>query len=225
VPLVVVLLHSSFAFAQTVAISATNRGWIYSLGGRNGLSSSANYFAGDEFGEREYRNFFFFDLTGVSQPIASAKLVLSAGHFESTNPDGRYDPYDPAENYELHDIVTPLSRIVSPSDEAAVPAFIDFGTGVVYGSRTMSSADDGNLVEIELNASAILAMNSTHGPFGIGGSITTLDSLPNSEGAFGFTGSSQSVSQLRLTLVPEPSTLMLLGIGAISLLGYRKAKS
>jgi hypothetical protein len=83
----------------------------------------------------------------------------------------------------------------------------------------------GSVVEISLNSSAVAAMNSTHGLFGIGGSLTTLDGLANNEYTFGTSGSITDLSQLRLTLVPEPSTLFLLGIGAISLLGYRKAKS
>jgi len=44
-------------------------------------------------------------------------------------------------------------------------------------------------------------------------------------GGTGSSGGAAQVTQLRLTLVPEPSTLLLLGIGAISLVGYRKAKS
>jgi hypothetical protein len=218
VSLVVVLPNCSLASAQTVAINATNRGWYINGGSHNSFSSAENYFAGDsaQVDEYEYRDFFFFDLTSVSQPIASANLVLNAGS---------YDSQDPSENYELHDITTPLSLILHPPGGLLVPAYDDFGSGVVYGSRTMTAADMRTVVEIELNSSAIKAMNATHGLFGIGGSITTLDSLRNFEGVFGFTGSSQSISELRLTLVPEPSTFFLLGIGAISLLGYRKAKS
>ena len=65
-----------------------------------------------------------------------------------------------------------------------------------------------------------------HGLIAIGGSLTTLDGLANDEYTFGLMlATTQTLRELRLTLVPEPSTLLLLGIGAISLLGYRKAKS
>jgi hypothetical protein len=88
----------------------------------------------------------------------------------------------------------------------------------------MTAADQGSVVEITLNSSAIAAINSTHGLFGMGGSLTTLDGLANNEVAFGSSGNATDIRELRLTLVPEPSTLLLLGIGAISLLGYRKYK-
>ena len=55
--------------------------------------------------------------------------------------------------------------------------------------------------------------------------MTTLDDIANDEWTFGGTTEfSLYVSELRLTLVPEPSTPILLGIGAISLLGYRRSK-
>ena len=214
--LAVVLLASSSVSAQTVVIKATNRGWVNNTGSHNYFSSAENYFVGDDgvFSPGENRNFFFFDLTSVNQPIASVKLVLSAGSYGSNSP---------SENYELHDVTTPLPLILAQG--LLVPAYDDFGSGVVYGSRTMTYADSRSVIEIDLNSSAITAMNATHGLFGIGGSLTTLDGLPGFEGVFGSTGSSQYVSELRLTLVPEPSIFFLLGIGAISLLGYRKAKS
>jgi PEP-CTERM motif len=203
-------------------INATNRGWYINSGSHNyPFSSTENYVVGSDQKDPyliEYRNFFFFDLAGVSQPIASAKLVLSAGH---------YDSGATTENYELHDVTTPIDVVLRPPNGGiSVPNFDDFGTGVVYGSRTMGWPDFGTVVEIELNGAAISALNATHGPFGIGGSLPTLNSsLPNGEIVFGSTGSSKSISQLRITYVPEPSTLMLLAIGAISLLGYREAKS
>jgi hypothetical protein len=80
------------------------------------------------------------------------------------------------------------------------------------------------VVEILLNPSAIAAMNATHGLFGLGGSITTLDALANDEFTFAWTSLGTEITQLRITYVPEPSTLLLMGIGAISLLGYRKSK-
>jgi large repetitive protein len=205
ITLLIVFLVSPLTSAQTVVINAMNRGWFTNKGTHGGtFSSNANYFAGDadKVDEREFRNFFFFDLTAVSQPIASAKLRLSGGDWFSL---------EPSENYELHDVTTPLASILAAG--ILVPAYTDFGSGDVYGSRTMTFADYGSMVEIELNSSAITAMNATHGLFGIGGAITTLDSLRNLEEVFGRTGS-LDVSELRLTLVPEPSSFSPLMLAA-----------
>jgi hypothetical protein len=218
--------------AATIVINYTDRGWYDPTGFH--LPHGTNYYAGDDRGGRntsalfdDYRNFFVFDMETVPQPIESATLAL----FVPANPnppplDGPgYSSPDPSENYELHDVVTPITALMDGT--GGVAAHTDLGTGVIYGSRTMTRADDGTVIEIPLSSSAIGAMNSTHELFAIGGSITTLDALPNFEGTFGGTAGTNPdfITELRLTLVPEPSTLLLLGIGAISLLGYRKARS
>jgi PEP-CTERM motif len=120
-------------------------------------------------------------------------------------------------------VVTPIASLIDGTGGAAAHA--DLGSGVVYGSRTMTAADNGSVVEIALNPSAVAALNSSNGLFGIGGSITTLDALMNNEHTFAYTEADTNVAQLRLTLVPEPSTLALLGIGGIGVLGYRQRKS
>jgi hypothetical protein len=94
-----------------------------------------NYFVGDRFGVgRDFRNFFVFDLAGVTQPIASAKLAL----FVPILPEPGYESPDPSENYELHDVVTPFATLLDGT--GGVAAHADLGSGVVYGSRTMTAA-------------------------------------------------------------------------------------
>jgi len=273
ITLLIVVLASSWASALNV--NYTDRGWYTPAGFHN--PNNLSYIAGDIRGAgcitcvNDSRNFFVFDLAGVTQQITSAKLAVSV----PSQPGPGYVSSDPSENYELHDVVTPISTLRAGT--GGVPAHADLGSGVVYGSRTMTAADMGSVVEITLNSSAITAMNANHGLFGIGGSITTLDSLANDEYTFGWSSSGFETTQLRLTLVsetagdfnhnglidagdyvvwrktdgtpasynawranfgqtagsgsvfnstvPEPSTLVLLGIGVISWLGCRKAKS
>ena len=81
---------------------------------------------------------------------------------------------DPSENYELHDVVTPIATLLNRTDRIGTHA--DLGNGVDYGSRTMTAADQGTVVTIELNSSAIAALNAATGLFAMGGSLTTLDS-------------------------------------------------
>jgi hypothetical protein len=215
------LVLAPITSAATVEINYTHRGWYDITGFHNTFND--NYAVGDDRGGglcgpttcfNDYRNFFVFDLSGVTQQISSAKLALNV-------PLAAYESSDSSENYELHDIITPIAVLIDGTGGLAAHA--DLGSGVVYGSRTMTAADMASVVEITLNSSAVSALNSTHRLFGIGGSLTTLDDLANNEYTFGVTNF-EKISQLRLTLVPEPSTLLLLAISATSLLGYRKAK-
>ena len=224
--LLIVLLASSLVSAATIVVNQTDRGWYRESGTHQ--QGNSNYAIGDFRGGGglggDYRNFFVFDLAGVTQPIASAKLALFVP---------APTPAEPTHKVTAARILAKTtSCTMSPHQlrhlrdgTGGVAAHTDLGSGVVYGSRTMTAADMGSVVEITLNSSAIAALDSAHGLFGIGGSLTTLDGLANYEITFGCTGHGTEITQLRLTLVPEPSTLLLLGIGAISLLGYRKAKS
>ena len=222
VALVAFMIDCKMVSAQAVVIPYTDSGWYSETGFHN--PTNPNYVVGDNRGFPgscgDCRNFFVFDLSGVTQPIASAKLAL---YVPSALEGPGYVSGDPSENYELHDVTTSIATLLNGTGGAAAHA--DLGSGVVYGSRTMTAADMGTVVEITLNASAIAALDAATGLIGIGGSLTTLDGLANNEYTFGTSGSITDISQLRITLVPEPSTLVLLGIGALSLLGQRKSRS
>jgi len=158
--LLVVLLASPVS-AQSIVIRYEWRGW-YNPAGRT--LSNSSYFVGDERGPtctpgsgfcfNDYRDYFVFDLAGISPPIASGKLALYVP--DATVPG--YRSADPSENFELHDVVTPLNSFILGT--GGVAAWNDLGTGVVYGSRSMTAADMGNIVEVELNSSAVAAMNA-----------------------------------------------------------------
>jgi hypothetical protein len=213
-------------------VSDLDRGWYSELGVH--LPENDNYAVGDLHGRAcssstcysDLRNFFVFDLSLLPRPIQSAKLVLNV---HGTLPIPGYFSNDPSENYELHDVATPIATLLDGT--GGVAAHADLGSGVAYGSRVFTSADvsvglGSTTVAIQLNSSAINAMNSSlGGMFAMGGSITTLDNLPNDEYVFAYSFTAyDGISYLDLSLVPEPSTMFLLGIGTISLLGYRKAK-
>ncbi len=67
-------------------------------------------------------------------------------------------------------------------------------------------------VEIDLNPAAVAALNTASGLFAFGGAITTLNGVADEETLFAFTTffGPLNDTQLELTLVPEPSTLVLL---------------
>jgi hypothetical protein len=105
-----------------------------------------------------------------------------------------------------------------------VAAHTDLGDGIVYGSRTMTAADSGNVVEITLNSSAISALDAATGLIALGGSLTTLDASANDEGTFGLTNLGTETTELRLTLVPEPSAGLLCMVAIFATLMCRKRR-
>jgi hypothetical protein len=225
------LIQSSLtASAQTTVIDYTDRGWYKSPGQHDPTNHS--YFVGDDRGnflcglceDNDVRNFFVFDLANLTQPVTSAKLAL-------TVPAGDYGGYlsgDPSENYALHDVTSPISLLMSgglPQNGVNIntTGYFDIGNGVVYGNRLMTAADKGLVVEIPLNSAGVAAINSARGGlFAIGGSLTTLDNLPNAESVFGLSGYPTDISQLRLTFVPEPTSAALLAFAAMIFGASRK---
>jgi PEP-CTERM motif len=194
----------SSAQAGMVTLNDTHRGW-YLDNGTSSRNVGNNYFVGRS-GSIEFRNYLGFDLSGVSEPIIAAELNLDSAAVLGTNHD-----------YELHKVVTPFANLGSYS----VAIFDDLGSGSVYGSRTYESSDRLQLRSILLNAAALADLNSAAGgSFAIGGSITS--ALGNEQGIFAGSNNTNSV-QLKLTTaaaVPEPSSIVLLGIGGIALVGY-----
>ena len=215
VSLLIVLLMSSFACAETVVINYFDSGWYKPTGEHDPFNK--NYLVGDFRGPNcalcgypssEFRNFFVFDLKNVAKPIESATLALFVEGASNRVPG--FVSSDLGENYELHDVTTPIDVLRNGTN--GVTTHADLGSGIVYGNRMMTVADKRHEVEIILNAAAIGAMNSTHVLFAIGGSITTLDGLANDE--YVFAGSPNVTHELRLTLVPELSCVTLVILGA-----------
>jgi len=212
------VLQCHLVSAQMLEINWTDRGWYnesvfhdptntnYGVGDGRGPNCTASCF--DDF-----RNFFVFDLSGITQPIGSAKLALSLRAFGSVHA---------SETYELHDVTTSITSLRNGT--GGVAPHSDLGSGTVYGGRSITPADAFTVVELTLNSSAIAALNSNHGLFAIGGAITTLDGIANHEVLFGNTGGSSDTTRLRLTLVPEPSSLFLL-LTAIFATLTRKTRS
>lgn len=198
--------------AQADVISATDRG-NYSVLGTH-APGSTNYFAG-RFLLMEHRNFFVFDLSGITDPIASARLNLF-------NPSGRilngYTSPDATETFVLYDVTTPAAILTSGTGGFA--AFGDLGNGTVLGNVIMSAADNGQFVSVEFNQDGLNALNaSAGGTFVVGGRLQTLSGGLNNEYVFGWTGTqpmSSTTLEYETVETPEPATLAMVGLGVLA---------
>jgi hypothetical protein len=154
--------------------------------------SSTNYIAGDLSG-MEYRDFFVFDLSGVSGTIVNAALDIE-------NPPGGYVSADGSETWTVYDVnVTSIANLVGAIDNAT--SFNDIGSGTSYGSANVVWTGVTTPVNVNLNASAVSALNSAiGGQFALGGRVTTIGALGD-EYVFG--GSSSAYSRT-LTLIIKP---------------------
>ena len=199
------------AAASPITLSYVALGW-YDQTGDHPIPGGLNYIVGDYLDfSKVHRNWFVFDLSAVDQPIASATLRAYNRTF------GYFSP-DPTETWTIFDVSTSISSLMNGTGGSA--AFVDLGTGLIYGSAVVSPADSGVFVEAALNSDALGALNAASGLFALGGALTTLSSLSSE---YVFASSHQDPrAELVLVLVPEPGTLLLFGLGGLVLKGRRR---
>ncbi len=209
-------LTPAVAQAQIVTISSTVHDGYRNDGAIGGFNS---YMCGDPLNDAvaENRAFLVFDLGPNTTPIIAASLRL----FNPTNGFG--STQGPTEDLTIFDVSTPIANLIAGT--GGVAAFNDLGTGTVYAVRTFSTADNNSFIDITLNSAAILALNSSSGQFAFGGAITTLVDPFVGEREEVFRDSSGRVTQLVLTTVPEPSSIVLSCIGLAAAVIRRRRRS
>ncbi len=221
------------AVADTIALTATDSGWYKSDGSASPLTDQ-NYIAGAVSSiSPEYRDFFVFDLSNVTQTIVSAQL-------EAYNPSASvvgdfsngYTSPNASDTYDLFDVSTSIAALGSRS--GGVAAFSDLGTGTIYGSHVFTTADNGTLVSIPLDSAALVALNTSHGLFALGGADISVVLGVGRDNIFAFTagplgGSPVSDTTRELVIqtvsTPESATGVLLcaGISVVAAIGvFRK---
>ena len=177
-----------------------------------------NYIIGIGFSGYLFRNFFTFDLSSLSIPVISATLELTRFEYVSTAE---------SETFGLFDVSTDA---VTLNDNVGINLAIydDLGSGISYGEFEVSSEGlETDVLSFQLNAAAIGDINAAKGGwFSIGGALLSPGS-PVGDGTELLFGYSQDggVQRLVLEVVPEPTTLSLVGAGALLLrirLRYRK---
>jgi len=194
----------------SVDIAASARGWYRSSGFNNGRSETANYIASSENGGAYTNNWFQFDLFNFGgADILGASLHLDnpvTSECHSTNGlDVRpsqvgFNSASPTETFSLFDVSTPLSSLGIAGDAGI---FEDLRSGVLFGQRVVSAADNGTSISVSLNSAAFAELLNARGSsIAFGGTI-----VPGA-------------------VVPEPSSSVLLGCGLFSLaLALRKRRA
>jgi len=170
-----------------ITINASNTGW-YTSANTNNQPGGANYITGlcSNCGGPTFRDFLAFNIPGETT-ITTATLNINTYIYDSINA---------TETLGLFDVSTPLATLIAGTGGLA--AYNDLGSGVLYGSRVYTAADQNLFRTISLNASAISAIQqSTGGSFVMGGALQD-------------------------QVIPEPSTLVLMA-SALGLLAAHRA--
>lgn len=201
--------------AATITVDASASGRYFN----SGTFLTGQYGTGWHSGvPGEARSFFVFDLSGVTGTITAATLRLA------TNPSfSTYISPDPSETFTLFDVSTPLATLTSGGG-----GFADLGTGTTLGSFVATGAL-GAQADISLNAAGLTYLNAAIGGNpALGGAITTLTSGASNEIVFNATDASFTRQMLLTTttaptVVPEPSTWLMLTLGLAPLLLRRRS--
>jgi hypothetical protein len=196
----------------TVTLNASDLGWYSSAGFHQ--AGNKNYIAADG-----YRDYFVFDLSARGGTVISAQLSLYNPCATCPNHDlDGYNSPNPSEIYQVTSVTTDIAKLEA-QNTSAESIFDDLGTNTVYGTQTVSAADDGEQVVITLNASAVAALNATTGLIAFGGRLrgppaATVRQIFSNTNIF---TPPFDVTQLILVTVPEPASLLLIGVGMVGL--------
>jgi len=171
-------------------LNRTDSGWWNSVGSHT--ATNDNYLVG-QAGGTQYRDYFVFDMSSVTQTITGATLRLYNPGLANGDSGNGYVGVDPNETYTVFDVSTPLAALQA-TGSGQIGIFNDLGTGLSFGSATVSPADNGQVVSISLNSAAIAALNAAAGgSIGLGGALTSIVGSAN-QLFFAFSGFGANVA-------------------------------
>ncbi len=191
-----------------------NQGW-WNNKDPNTNPTNSNYFVGRDLVDRdeEFRNYFSFDLSGVTSTVVSARLEVR----RFTSREGGI--------YQLFDVSTSAEdlarRLIVDLD-----VFNDLGTGTTYGTFNIGAGESEDLLSFTLNDAALFDINASLGSFfsigGVSVNSVSLFLFSSSEGIQRLTLETEDIIQ-----VPEPTTVGLFGLGlaGLGVLSRRRKRS
>lgn len=221
---VVTLLAASAASrADIITLSIVDQGFYDSRGSHFASNEShpVGYFDGGPTPQNsaELRNWFLFDLSGVTSQIVSAELRLY-------NPINGYDSPDASETYALHNVSAESNDLragYALGSLEGISIWQDLGTGTSFGSRVVLPFEENTEISVALNAEALAELNTSNGFWSVGGRLSTISGDPVRQALFVDFSGSPAASLVLTTApaaVPEPSSLTLAGVlGGIGLVG------
>ncbi len=179
------VLGPKSGYATIITLDAVDSGHYANRGGHSVWNQ--NYVSGRSTFVAELHNFLVFDLSGVTDTIIAAELRAynPALAVEGDSGNG-FQSADSTETYELFSVETSIAILTAGT--GGTSAFADLADGTSYGTRVFSIADNGTLVSIALNASALADLNAATDLFALGGTVTNLAVGGGLEFVFGFTG-------------------------------------
>ena len=210
-----ILLRSALVLAGLAAmpsqamtnIRAASQGWINQSGTANGNTFRNNYSVGNcgnfNCSGGEYRDFFDFVIPILPNSPTSAKVLIYSGEIDA---------------YQAPEITYTITSTL-------IHDFSGLGTGTVFGSRTYTKADQGQIRNIVLNSAAIEAIGGGGFTFEISGRLTSptiFDPNGLDQIVLGSSGGFYPVLVLDpvpFTTVPEPAgwAFLLIGLGSVGI--------
>jgi hypothetical protein len=209
--------------AATIVFDATDSGWYRSSDGFHNPANE-NFFAGADSGA-EFRNFFLFDLSTQAVPGNVLAVTLRIENVPLDDPATAASPQG-GETYSVFEV------LASPATVSAGGAgvFADLGDGTLFGSLSGLSANVAQTIDVAFNGGGVGAVSTAllaPGLFVVGGQITSIDDLTFlTDGEDFFEGPNafnvgattrQLIIETDAVLIPEPSTILLLGAGLLGL--------
>lgn len=184
----------------------------------------------------ELRGFFIFDLSGITEPIGAASLLIPN---PVNGPASGFLSPQGMETLSLFSVERSIDSIRGFPGEIQIPVergilnFADLGSGTDFGSYLATAADGGTTVRIALNDNALAAMNlaiQNSSLLAFGAALTSFDDNgigPDSqaEGIFGQSAFPLAQLDVTTTSVPEPSTMWLFLAAAGAMLLVRRRDS